>query len=179
MKGVFLVLAAAGALSSCAPQPKCWRGGIPLRPVEAQAWQAAVADIGKVSKPRVYRGLAHPVAAARRYRQQVAAGGWVEIEGFKFFAEPVAVEDGTVAGVLDLYRQASSHQAWGPKETCAGFHPDYAVVWTGAGGRRVLQLCYGCHEWKFIGPGGTVLTDISETAFDGPLTRRWLTPPQQ
>ena len=42
------------------------------------------------------------------------------------------------------------------------------------GTRRVLQLCYGCHEWKFFGPGGMLLTDISEEAYFGPLTTQWL-----
>lgn len=169
-----VVLIVAWMLGSCASWPGCWRGGVPLRPVEARAWQAAVADLGSGEDARVYRGLAHPQTEASRYRRQVAAGGWIEIEGFKFFRQPLAVPTATVASVLELYRQPSSHQAWGPKDTCGGFHPDYALVWPGDGRRRVLQLCYGCHEWKFFGPGGTVLTDISEEAYFGPLTRRWL-----
>jgi hypothetical protein len=171
------LLAAAVAtalLPSCALKGTCWSGGIPLRPTEERARLGAIDDFGDTSKAVVYRGLAHPTADKATYNKQVAAGGWVEIEGFKFFEKPAGVPRGNIDRVLDLYRDPDSHQAWGPKQKCAGFHPDHAIVWTGAGGRRVLQLCFGCHEWKFFGPGGMVLTDISEKAYFGPLTRSWL-----
>jgi hypothetical protein len=173
MKNLLCVFAALLALNSCATRT-CWSGGIPLRPEEAASHRAAVADFGDASQARVYRGLAHPQAEVERYERQVAAGGWVEIEDFKFFEEPADVPRESVDRVLELYADPASHQAWGPKTACAGFHPDYAVVWTAGGSRRVLQLCYGCHEWKYFGPGGELLTDISEDAYYGPLTRRWL-----
>ena len=134
----------------------------------------AVIDFGDTSNAKVYRGLAHPEAETELYDQQVAASGWVEYEGFKFFEKPVDVPRETIDKVLALYADSSSHQAWGPKDSCAGFHPDYVLVWSSGGKRRVLQLCYGCHEWKFFGPGGHLLTDISEKAYFGPLTTRWL-----
>ncbi|MCH7227828.1 hypothetical protein [Haloferula sp. A504] len=166
-----IALLAAGLFSSCAT---CWSGGIPLRPSEEAALQGAVRDFGDTSKAVVYRGLAHPEADTARYEKQVKAGGWVEFEDFKFFKEPVDVPRRTIDQVLSLYAQPGSHQAWGPKELCPGFHPDYAIVWSDRGTRRVLQLCYGCHEWKFFGPGGMLLTDISEEAYFGPLTTEWL-----
>lgn len=172
-----LALAAALLLPSCALKTSCWSGGIPLRPTEQRSLTRAVEDFGDTSGAIVYRGLAHPVADKARYQRQVAAGGWVEIEEFKFFEEPLGVTRETIGKVLALYADPDAHQAWGSKETCAGFHPDYAIVWTDDGVRRVLQLCYGCHEWKFFGPGGMLLTDISEKAYYGPLTRRWLEKP--
>jgi len=137
-------------------------------------FRESVVDFGDTSNARVYRGLAHPQAQTATYERQVAAGGWVEYEDFKFFEEPLEVPRSTIDSVLALYDDPDAHQAWGPKSTCPGFHPDYAIVWSSGGVRRVLQLCYGCHEWKFFGPGGMLLTDISEEAYFGPLTRRWL-----
>ncbi len=49
--------------------------------------------------------------------------------------------------------------------TCDGFHPDYALVWSKDGRQRVLQVCHGCHEWKFFGPGGMVYTDIEDDTY--------------
>lgn len=175
---VFLVFPAVCALLVSCAGSTCWSGGIPLRDVETRAHQQAVVDFGNTSNAKVYRGLAHPEAQRATYDQQVAKGGWIEIEGFKFFEQPVGVPRGDIERVLDLYKDPESHQAWGPKTTCAGFHPDYAIVWTSSGTRRVLQLCYGCHEWKFFGPGGMLLTDISEQAYFGPLTREWLEKPR-
>ena len=166
-----LAFAAALALPSCST---CWSGGIPLRPSEEAGRAAAVADFGDTSEARVHRGLAHPATQQALYARQVAEGGWVEFHDFKFFAEPLDVPRQTIDRVLALYRDPAAHQAWGEKSTCAGFHPDYAIVWTSGGRRRVLQLCYGCHEWKFFGPGGEILTDISEKAYFGPLTEEWL-----
>ena len=42
---------------------------------------------------------------------------------------------------------------------------DYALVWTKGGKQRVLQICYGCHEWKYFGPGGMIHTDIEDDTF--------------
>jgi hypothetical protein len=82
-----------------------------------------------------------------------------------------------VRQIVDLYCDPTSHQALAsPKTTCAGFHPDYALVWSDARGSRVLQICYGCHEWKYFGPGGVLHTDINEPAYDEKITQ-WL-PPQ-
>lgn len=173
MKRLVLLVSGLAALllSSCAT---CWSGGIPLRPTEAGAQRGAAADLGDPAQVRVYRGLAHPNTQQALYQRQVAAGGWIEIHDFKFFEDPLDIDSATVAQVLDLYRDPASHQAWGPKSTCAGFHPDYVLVWDAGSQRKALQLCYGCHEWKFFGPGGELLTDISEQAYFGPLTRQWL-----
>lgn len=170
MKYLALFLSAL-LLSSCAT---CWSGGIPLRPIEERARHQAVLDYGNTANAKVYRGLAHPASQTSLYEKQVDAGGWIEVEDFKFFEEPVDVPREDIDNVLNLYSQSDSHQAWGPKTKCAGFHPDYVIVWTDGGTRRALQLCYGCHEWKFFGPGGMLLTDISEEAYFGPLTRDWL-----
>lgn len=172
MKLIPLLLAAV-LLASCATST-CWSGGIPLRDVEERQRQGALADFGDTSNLKAYRGLAHPQAQTSLYERQVARGGWIEIEDFKFFEEPLDIPRERLEEVLQIYRDGDSHQAWGPKDKCAGFHPDYVLVWSSGGRRRVLQLCYGCHEWKFFGPGGMLLTDISEKAYNGRLTRRLL-----
>ncbi|MEM9237603.1 MAG: hypothetical protein AAGB14_12560, partial [Verrucomicrobiota bacterium] len=149
-------------------------GGIDLRPTERDSLAGVTYDIGSPTNVKVYRGLAHPVAETSKYEKQVEKGGWFDNHDFKFYKEPLEVSDETINKVLDLYRDPKSHQAWGPKEKCAGFHPDYVLIWQGHDGPRAIQLCYGCHEWKFFGPGGEFLSDISEKAYFGPLTRRWL-----
>ena len=175
MKYLYLLLASV-ILSSCGAgvMPTCWSGGIPLRPTEESWHQVHVSSFGNTANAKAYKGLAHPQAQTSKYEKQVEKGGWVEIEDFKFFEDPVDVPQEYINNVLDLYRDLDSHQAYGPKTKCAGFHPDYAIVWTSMGKRRVIQLCYGCHEWKFFGPTGEMLTDISEKAYFGPLTRKWL-----
>lgn len=159
--------------ASCST-PSCWSGGIDLRPSETDSLAGAIYDIGTPTNVKVYKGLAHPTGDTAKYEKQVAKGGWIEVHDFKFFKDPLDISDDTINKVLDLYRQKKSHQAWGPKEKCDGFHPDYVLVWQGHDGQRAIQLCYGCHEWKFFGPGGKFLSDISEKAYFGPLTRKWL-----
>ena len=162
---------AAVLLASCAA-PTCWKGGIPMRETEMHAqWGAEVDILRSANDVRIYRGLAHPVTETSLYARQVKKGGWVEFEGFKFHAEPAAFPAGTAGKVLDLYKRSASHEALADKSTCPGFHPDYALVWTKNGKRRVLQICYGCHEWKYFGPGGTVYTDIEDKTYFGELTR--------
>jgi hypothetical protein len=166
-------LAALSALlfASCATRT-CWKGGIPMRETEMHAQWGAEVDINQSANDvKIYRGLAHPIADRARYEKQVKKGGWVEFEGFKFHAEPASLPAGTSDKVLNLYKRSASHEALATKTTCAGFHPDYALVWTKGGKRRVLQICYGCHEWKYFGPGGTVYTDIEDKTYFRELTR--------
>lgn len=164
MKAIAALLALF-ALSSCATK-SCWSGGIPMRETEMHAqWGAEVDIIKSANDVKIYRGLAHPVGQKSRYDRQVAKGGWVEFKGFKFFAEPADLPEGTAQKVLDVYKTSASHEALATKTTCDGFHPDYALVWTKGGKQRVLQVCYGCHEWKYFGPGGEVHTDIEDKTY--------------
>lgn len=152
-------------LASCSTQT-CWKGGIPMRDTEMQGQWGAEVDINQsAGNVQIYRGLAHPVADKTRYERQVKKGGWVEFEGFKFEAQPAKLPEGTANKVLNLYKRSASHEAQAVKTTCHGFHPDYALVWSKGGKQRVLQICYGCHEWKYYGPGGVVHTDIEDKTY--------------
>jgi hypothetical protein len=151
--------------AACSTQ-SCWKGGIPMRETEMHAQWGAEVDINRSAhQVLIYRGLAHPVSQKGIYQRQVKKGGWVEFEDFKFHAEPASFPAGTADKVLEIYKRSASHEALAVKTTCAGFHPDYALVWTKNGKRRVLQICYGCHEWKYFGPGGTVHTDIEDDTY--------------
>jgi hypothetical protein len=161
-------------LASCAT---CWRGGEPLRTTEIASLRAVSADFRQAKNIKVYHGLAHPRRDAEIYAEQLRSEPHDFFAGFAFHQKPVPVSASRVKQIVDLYCNADSHQALSsPKTTCAGFHPDYALVWSDIHGQRVLQICYGCHEWKYIGPGGILHTDINEPAYFEKITR-WL-PPQ-
>ncbi len=160
-------------LASCA---NCWRGGEPLRPTELASLRAASADLSQAKNIQVYHGLAHPQRDTAIYAEQLRTQPHRFYAGFAFHQRPEPVAASRVREIVDLYRNSESHQALAsPKTTCAGFHPDYALVWRDARGQRVLQICYGCHEWKYIGPGGVLHTDINEPAYFEKITR-WLPP---
>lgn len=160
-------------LASCAT---CWRGGEPLRSVELHSQQAISSDLKKAKNAKIYHGLAHPQRDPEIYAQQLKTVPYRMFEGFAFHQKPEAVSDRLVRDVIALYRNPDSHQVLSaPKTTCAGFHPDYALVWSDADGQRVLQICYGCHEWKYFGPGGMLHTDINEPAYFDSITQ-WLPP---
>jgi len=151
--------------ASCSTQ-SCWKGGEPMRETETRSQWGAEIDIKQsANNVKIYRGLAHPTGDKSTYERQVKKGGWVEFEGFKFHAEPIERPSGTAEKVLDLYCLSASHEAQAIKTTCEGFHPDYALVWSKGGRQRVLQICYGCHEWKYFGPGGNVHTDIEDKTY--------------
>ena len=160
-------------LASCAT---CWRGGEPLRTNELKSLHAVAADLRTAKNIVVYHGLAHPVRDKEIYQQQLKTVPNVEFAGFRFHKKPEPVSPQLVRSVVKLYSDPASHQALAsPKSTCAGYHPDYALVWSNQKGRRVLQICYGCHEWKYFGPGGVLHTDINEPAYFDSITR-WLPP---
>jgi hypothetical protein len=159
--------------SSCGT---CWRGGEPLRPTELDSLRAVSADFRQARNIKVYHGLAHPRRDAKVYDEQLRAVPHQFFGGFAFHRQPEQVSTRLVKSIVDLYCDPDSHQVLSaPKTTCAGFHPDYALVWSDRRGQRVLQICYGCHEWKYIGPGGELHTDINEPAYFEKITR-WLPP---
>lgn len=158
-------LAIALLFTSCATKT-CWKGGIPMRDTEMHAqWGAEVDILKSANNVTIYRGLAHPQTDKSRYERQVKQGGWVEFEDFKFHAAPAELKAGTAEKVLEIYKRTASHEALATKSACAGFHPDYALVWSKGGRQRVLQICHGCHEWKYFGPGGMVYTDIEDKTY--------------
>jgi hypothetical protein len=131
-------------------------------------------DLAQAKKIRIYRGLAHPQREPEYYAAQLQQVPHVFWGGFAFHRTPLAVSPSLIDDVVHLYTDPTSHQALAsPKSTCAGFHPDYALVWSNARGTRVLQICYGCHEWKYLGPGGVFHSDINEPAYFQKITR-WL-----
>jgi hypothetical protein len=158
-------------MSSCAT---CWRGGEPLRATETSSLRAVAKDLRQAKNIRVYHGLAHPQRDAEVYAAQLRSVPHVFFAGFAFHRQAENVSAQRIQDIVNLYCDAASHQALAsPKTTCAGFHPDYALVWSNARGQRVLHICYGCHEWKYIGPGGVLHTDINEPAYFEKITR-WL-----
>ena len=160
-------------LSSCAT---CWRGGEPLRATEQESLRAVARDFRQARNIKVYHGLAHPKRDADQYAEQLRSVPHQFFAGFAFHRQPESVPPAMVKDIVDLYCDPGSHQVLSaPKTTCAGFHPDYALVWSDRRGQRVLQICYGCHEWKYMGPGGVLYTDINEPAYFQKITR-WLPP---
>jgi hypothetical protein len=148
-----------------------------MRPTEAAGQAAAAGSARQARDVTVYRGLAHPQTQKALYARQLRTERHVRIHDFEFFAQPAPVSTATARKVLALYADPSSHQALAIKDTCQ-FHPDYALVWRDGGSERVLQVCYGCHEWKYFGPvgevkDGVVKTDIAESAYFDRLTQ-WL-----
>ncbi len=161
-----LGLVSAGLLPSCA---SCWSGGIPLRPGEEAAHQLAVADIRNAQNVVVYRGLAHPQKQKQLYARQLRTVDHFYQHGFEFFSEPVAVPASTVQKLLDLYSDPDSHQTLSIKSICR-YHPDYSLVWNSGGEEQILQICYGCHEWRHFCSRGVLQTDINEPAYFDKLT---------
>lgn len=171
MVRMILLLPVWMLLNSCAT---CWRGGEALREMELRSLEAAAKDLRSAKNISVYQGLAHPQRDQALYQEQLTTLPHREFAGFSFHKQPEKVHPKLVQRVVDLYCQPQSHQALAsPKTTCHGFHPDYALVWSRSGKTRVLQICYGCHEWKYHGPGGVLYTDINEPAYFEQLTQ-WL-----
>ncbi|MFM7182354.1 MAG: hypothetical protein ACKO2G_12940 [Verrucomicrobiales bacterium] len=112
-----------------------------------------------------YKGLAHPRKDFILYQKQVKTVPHVEYGDFLFHREPVAVPADGLKQVAAIYTDESNHRARRKVKPCPGFHPDWVLVWQSSGRQWLLQICYGCHEWKLIGPNGTLYTDISDSAY--------------
>jgi hypothetical protein len=130
------------------------------RPVVSQGLPAATA----------YKGLAHPRKDFLLYRRQVQSVPHIEFGDFLFHRQPVAVSASGLQQVAAIYSDSANHRERRKVKPCPGFHPDWVLVWQSGGRSWLLQICYGCHEWKLIGPNGTLYTDISDAAYPALLS---------
>lgn len=145
------------------------RNAIPAN--EAAALRSATASVaGGVPSATAYKGLAHPRKEFLLYRRQVKTVPHVEFGGFLFHRQPVAVSADGLRQVAAIYTDAANHRERRKVKPCPGFHPDWVLVWQSSGRPWLLQICYGCHEWKLITPGGTLYTDISDSAYPALLS---------
>lgn len=175
MKYLLLTITTLLALNSCGGHGHvtCWRGGIPLRKNELISLKNATPEILAAKNVSIYHGLAHPKKDPAIYAAQLKNDPHVFIKSFAFHTPAENASPELVRNVLELYTNPNSHQALAaPKTTCAGFHPDYVLTWNDEGS-HVLQICYGCHEWKYFGPNGLIYTDINEPAYFDKITK-WL-----
>ena len=136
-------------------------------PANEAAALGSVSNLVATGAPNAtaYKGLAHPRKEFLRYRHQVKTVPHVEYGEFLFHRDPVAVPADGLKQVAGIYSDPRNHRARRQIKPCPGFHPDWVLVWKSAGQPWLLQICYGCHEWKLIGPNGTLYTDISDAAY--------------
>lgn len=146
--------------AGCGGNPKC------LTAAEA-SWQKVYAQKASSGLPKAvaYKGLAHPNKDPLVYREQLKTVPHIPYGGFMFHTQPVPASASTLTQVAQIYGNPDNHRTRREIKPCPGFHPDWVLVWRDAKGEWLLQLCYGCHEWKLIGPDGTLYTDIADAPY--------------
>ncbi len=130
-------------------------------------WQKVYGEKARAGVPKstAFKGLAHPRKDPFLYRKQLKTVPHVAFGGFMFHRQPIPVSADALSQVAALYADPASHRARREIKPCPGFHPDWVLVWRDTKGEWLLQICYGCHEWKLIGPDGALYTDIADGAF--------------
>ena len=108
-----------------------------------------------------YEGLPHPMYEEETFREELKTKQTVQLSGFPFYREPLAIKDEDVKTLRGLLGDRSTYQSYTGEKKCGGFHPDYAVEWSTEGKVYRCLICFGCSEARFDGPNGeSVLYDL-------------------
>lgn len=112
----------------------------------------------------LYEGLPHPMYEADSLESEKKAKPTIELHGFPFYREPLALRAGDEEKLKEVLGDARSFDSYSGEKKCGGFHPDYAVGWSVAGTPYVCLICFGCAEFRLYGPAGEAEYDISRAA---------------
>jgi hypothetical protein len=108
----------------------------------------------------LYEGLPHQLFEAEQLEKEKKGKQSVEIHGYPFYREPIAVSAEDQKQLQAILGSADSFEKWAGERKCGGFHPDYLAEWkAGPSVSRVL-ICFGCGEVKAYGPDHALRSDI-------------------
>jgi hypothetical protein len=163
-----LILFLAASVAGCASRP--------VRPEPTQLPGSErtlknisifIAAIAQAETVTVYEGLPHQSFDQDAYAIEVKRADLVWLEEFPFYAKPLEIPEAEKKTLTAIAGRATAHVPFGGYKLCGGYHPDYAVVWTGRDGKKSGSLiCFGCHEWKNFTPAGRLYEDLEKTAYD-------------
>lgn len=132
-----------------------WPAGAPVYPTILHA-----------DRITVYEGLPHPMYEEEEFRRELQAKATVQLHGFPFYREPLALKQGDVETLRGLLGTEGSYMPYGGEKMCGGFHPDYAVEWTNGRGVDHCLICFGCSEARVYGPRGGTFYNLRDEGGD-------------
>jgi len=113
----------------------------------------------------IYEGLPSPYTNGDLFRSELNAKQTVKMHGFYFYLPPVNLAAADKAALQSMMADGASLISWRGEKPCMAYHPDFAIDWQDAGGRRYdALLCFGCGEVKFYGPGSGLYCDMVQPA---------------
>lgn len=163
-----LILFWAASVAGCASKP------VRPEPTQLPASERTLKNISifiaattQAETVTVYEGLPHQASEGDAYTIEVKRADLVWFEGFPFYAKPLKVSEADKKSLTAIAGRPAAHVLFSGYKLCGGYHPDYAVIWTGRDGKKSGSLiCFGCHEWKNFTPAGRLYEDLEKTAYD-------------
>ena len=93
----------------------------------------------------ISEGLPHQMFEGELLAAESKRKDTEKIGPYRFYTPPVAAANPEV--LKRILASSDTIRVFGGEKACGGFHPDYAVRWTGEdGSRHFAQICFGCHE---------------------------------
>lgn len=123
-----------------------------------------VAAILKCEQVVLHEGLPHQDLEPELLQQELRTKKTVELGGFPFYLEPIALKDADEAKLQALSVNLASFQVYNAK--FCDFHPDWCIEFKDGDKTYQVQICLSCHEAMFIGPDSKVIVDLSEKGFE-------------
>ena len=115
---------------------------------------------------RLHEGLPHQTFEAAQLEEERRTKKFHELHGHAFYDALPAVGSGDAVALTAVMADPKTYKAFSGEKKCGGFHPDFALEWNRAGGRRYEALvCFGCEEVTIHGPGIEGRYDLDRTSF--------------
>lgn len=109
--------------------------------------------VRRADRAVLYEGLPHHNYEPELLKKEWGEKRTIDLGGFPFYERPLDWKGDTADRLAALVTDPLRLKDMGTAEKkCGGFHPDYAVVWEGDGGRALALVCLGCGDVLLIGP---------------------------
>jgi hypothetical protein len=114
----------------------------------------------------LYEGMPHPYHEPKLLAEEKASKPTRELAGHPFYREPLELASEDASFLREILADRGSIATYVGDKKCGGFHPDYAVAWTGGGAPTQALICLGCHEVLISGRNGQARYDLRQHAYD-------------
>lgn len=130
-----------------------------------QGFSIFAKQLAATEKFKIYEGL--PRGKPMELAKITANSETIEIDGFKFYAEPLNVDLGTAEKLREVLANYQDFSLTSPGgKFCGGFHPDLLLKFRANDTENRVHICTGCFEILFVTPNQKRNFDFNRSAWD-------------
>lgn len=131
---------------------------------ETEALASLCKVVSQSSAAALLEGLPHPGFETEDFKVERQRSDVRLVASFPFYVRPLTLDLELQAALRATLSSTAALLPFTGEKLCGGFHPDYAVEWTGNEGQAHSLICFGCGEVVTAAAGSSVRSDLAGPA---------------